>query len=112
MHSGRHLLRIWERVNKTDACWLWTGATQGNDEYGVLWWNGRYQGAHRVIYQILVGELSRETELHHKCETKLCVNPEHLEKTTKLEHPDSAINQKRLRNGKFWQRNAKNTTAN
>jgi HNH endonuclease len=77
--------RFWRRVQKTDGCWLWTGAiTQnghgqfGNDSVVVY--------AHRFAYEELVGEIAPGHVLHHKCLNGHCVNPEHLVEMTQSDH--------------------------
>ena len=35
--------------------------------------------AHRVSYQLFRGDLNQSQNLNHKCDTKYCVNPNHLE---------------------------------
>ncbi len=70
--------RFWTHVNKTAACWLWTGLINIGG-YGSVRWRGRVGGAHIVSYQLLVGELPEGTELDHLCRVRHCVNPAHLE---------------------------------
>lgn len=43
--------RFWEKVDKSDGCWLWTGATTNG--YGEFWYDGerRKQKAYRVAYE-------------------------------------------------------------
>ena len=66
-----------EKILKTSSgCWMWTGLTQGG--YGK--WNGRH--AHRIVYELLVGEIPPGLELDHLCRVAGCVNPEHLEPVT------------------------------
>lgn len=70
-----------------NGCWLWTGATN-QDGYG----ESRYlfdRRAHRIIYTILIRKIKPKHELHHICKNRLCVNPEHLEETTRSNHPDN-----------------------
>ena len=43
-------VRFWERVAKTDTCWLWTGCTQTG--YGRFWDGERYVLAHRYSWQL------------------------------------------------------------
>lgn len=72
---------FWRHVDKSGECWLWTGATNG---YGY----GRFTrghgskrksfGAHRVAYELLVGEVPAGAHLDHTCHTPACVRPGHL----------------------------------
>lgn len=66
-------------------CWLWT-ATQNGYGYGQLWWGGSACYAHRVIYQLLVGEIPVGLQLDHLCRVRHCVNPVHLEPVTNREN--------------------------
>ena len=74
---------FWPRVNKTDDCWLWTGAKYSNG-YGCVFDIGppprkkRRTLAHRVSYQLSVGPIPPSILVLHKCDVRLCVNPEHL----------------------------------
>lgn len=69
------------------GCHIWCGCTYGG---GYGWFavdkkNGS-KPAHRVAYFIERGEIPDGFELHHVCENKLCVNPQHLKPLTKAEH--------------------------
>lgn len=66
------------------GCWLWT-AYVNPDGYGVIRWEGESIGAHRVIYELLVGPYSTET-LDHLCRVRHCVNPGHLEPVSRREN--------------------------
>ena len=64
------------------GCWLWIGANQGTDSYGST-----YKGpAHKVVYEFLMGSIEPGLDLDHLCRIKPCVNPEHLELTTRSEN--------------------------
>lgn len=67
--------RFWEKVKKTEACWLWTGS-KNNMGYGRINIDGIVKLAHRVSFEMKHGT----TKLHilHRCDTPLCVNPLHL----------------------------------
>lgn len=72
--------RFWAKVEKTDACWLWTGAKSPTG-YGYFGANTRL--AHRFAYEILVGPIPEGYEVDHLCRVRNCVNPAHLEAVTK-----------------------------
>src|SRR5690606_5755076 len=78
--------RFWEKVDKSDGCWLWTAA---KDAYGYGTFSvvrGKANGAHRIAYSWLVGPLDRKTFLDHLCRVRHCVNPEHLQPVTNGEN--------------------------
>ena len=76
--SSADLERFMRYVQKdVGGCWNWTGATRGKG-YGAFWL-GRTFNAHRVIFVWTYGE--PHCYLHHICENRRCVNPEHLEPT-------------------------------
>ncbi|HXU02716.1 MAG TPA: HNH endonuclease signature motif containing protein [Polyangia bacterium] len=58
-------------------CWLWTGHV-GSDGYGAVRVNGRLFRAHRLAYTVFVGPIPDGCVLHHLCDEKTCINPEHL----------------------------------
>lgn len=67
-----------------DGCWLWTGNTN-NGGYGIFWYNDRTGLAHRWSYEHHKGPLGA-LYVDHLCRTRLCVNPDHLEKVTAREN--------------------------
>ena len=79
--------RIASKIAEPDAngCWLWTASTNPKG-YGKVWWNGRLPGAHRVVYEILKGEIPQGLQLDHKCKVTRCCNPSHLEPVTNCEN--------------------------
>lgn len=66
---------------KTDTCWIWIRALNWQG-YGCVWWGGKVKSAHRVIYELLIGEIPTGLTLDHLCKNKACVNPAHLEPVT------------------------------
>ena len=68
------------------GCWLWTGATKGEDEYGKVYIGNKSYPAHRLLYEILKGEVPKGLVLDHLCRVRICVNPEHLEVVTSREN--------------------------
>lgn len=75
--------RFWSKtvVRSNTGCWLWTAALHDHG-YGMIRVNRRTVRAHRMAYEALVGVIPHGLELDHKCRTRRCVNPEHLEAVT------------------------------
>lgn len=69
--------RFWNKVEKTDTCWLWT-ACCFDKGYGQFRLNGRLQRAHRVSYLLTFGVLPDDRDVLHTCDVRKCVNPAHL----------------------------------
>jgi HNH endonuclease len=77
--------RFWRKVEKTEACWLWTAHISPSG-YGIFKYDGTPKNAHRYAYQLLVGPIPEGLEIDHLCRVRNCVNPEHLEAVTHLEN--------------------------
>ncbi len=79
--------RFWQKVVKSDGCWLWTAARNafGYGSMGLGPGNGTGL-AHRYAYELLVGPIAEGLTIDHLCRVRHCVNPEHLEAVTYQEN--------------------------
>lgn len=73
------------------GCWEWVGARTGGTTggYGSIRiepGSGPRVGAHRLVYEILIGRVPDGRELDHLCRNRGCVNPDHLEPVTHREN--------------------------
>jgi hypothetical protein len=62
----------------SEACWVWKKAKSGPMKYGSTWFCNKVFLAHRLAYALFVGPVPAEMCVCHKCDTPLCVNPNHL----------------------------------
>lgn len=93
-----NLLPLLSKIRKTDSCWEWTGCKVKG--YGQISINKRRYYTHRVVYELLVGEIPKGLQLDHLCRNRSCVNPTHLEPVTSKENlrrgnSPSAINKRK-----------------
>ncbi len=71
--------RVWDKINKTDSCWLWRGAISRGG-YGKA---TSHKDAHRFVYETLIGSIPEGLEIDHLCRIRHCVNPSHMEPVTR-----------------------------
>jgi len=71
-------------------CWMWTGPTNEHG-YPFIWYNKEYHKIHRFIFWLLVGNLIEGMQIDHRCNVKLCANPDHLEQVTPKVNTNRAI---------------------
>jgi hypothetical protein len=70
-------VRFWEKVQKTNECWLWTG-TKAKNGYGVLRMNRKTATVHRLSWQLHKGQIPKGKSVCHHCDIRHCVRPDHL----------------------------------
>lgn len=72
-----------------NGCWEWKGRKDSNG-YGRMQMRvgGRrvYPLAHRVVYEMVVGEIPGYLEIDHLCRNTSCVRPDHLEPVSHAEN--------------------------
>lgn len=67
------------------SCWIWDG-TLDKDGYGKLNIHGKNHMAHRVSYEIFIGQIPEKKVIDHLCRNRCCVNPRHMEVVTSREN--------------------------
>lgn len=82
--------RFWSKVDKSESCWLWTGAKLRTG-YGSIRINNKAERAHRVAYELSVGKIPHGMLILHSCDNPLCVNPAHLRVGDKMENTKDAL---------------------
>ena len=87
------------------GCWLWDGAVDGCG-YGLfgVGGSGNSKRAHRVSYELFIGNIEDGKFICHKCDVPSCVNPDHLFCGSPKENSEDRDRKKRtalgIKNGK------------
>jgi len=87
--------RFMKFVNKTDNCWLWSGAKKGSKNYGSFSIQGKDYRAHRVSYEHFYGQFNKDLNVLHHCDNPACIRPEHLFLGTHQENMIDKVNKNR-----------------
>lgn len=85
-------------IEPNSGCWLWEGATTVG--YGSFYKDRKSNLAHRVSYEMFVGEIPNSDSYHgmcvlHKCDIPSCVNPDHLFIGTQADNMHNMISKER-----------------
>ena len=86
---------------QAEGCWLWDGKPNHNG-YGTVHLRSGTRAhylAHRVAYTIYKGEIPDGLLVCHRCDVRLCVNPEHLFLGSHLDNTRDALAKGRLARG-------------
>ena len=102
--SGRKKIamkdRFFEKVAKGDGddCWMWL-ATKTVGGYGQMRIGKVFQLAHRISYEVHIGEIPRGLYVLHHCDVRGCVNPSHLFVGTQSDNIKDAMRKGRIARG-------------
>lgn len=79
------------------GCWLWEGAVIAATGYGRFGMgHSRVEYAHRASWSIYKGDIPYGMFVCHKCDTRTCVNPDHLFLGTAKDNMRDCSNKGRL----------------
>lgn len=73
-------VRFWRMIEKTETCWLWTGAKKewGHGVMNSGGRNGKSIRVHRLSWEMHNGVIPEGLFVCHRCDVPNCVNPDHL----------------------------------
>ena len=82
-------------IDPLRGCWLWILKRLTDSGYGRVYFKGYNYVAHRLFYEKLVGEIPDGLKVLHKCDIRLCVNPDHLWLGTSMDNSRDMLNKGR-----------------
>lgn len=86
------------KVDTSTGCWLWQGHKYSNG-YGAIKKFGKMVLAHRFSYELHKGPIPKNLCVMHSCDTRNCINPEHLSLGTHQDNMSDAAAKGRMRSG-------------
>ncbi len=72
-------------INHNTGCWEWQGPTSGKGRgggYGRMSLDGQTVAVHIVMFTIFFGYIPGKKQIDHKCNNRICCNPDHLQMVT------------------------------
>lgn len=81
VHLHRHKFDVVEGSLAT-PCWIWNNQILHGYAYSTTL-GGR---VHIAFYKTLIGPIQKDFVLHHICENKACINPDHMQSMTQKDH--------------------------
>lgn len=102
MSNTSDMQTVLERVViDQNGCWVWKRPAH-KDGYGQIGikTNGKLKNwaAHRFSWQAFNGEIPAQMFVCHRCDVRLCVNPEHLFLATHRQNMNDMADKGRARN--------------
>jgi hypothetical protein len=102
IRSGPDIDRLKAKVsvNEETGCWMWTASVNTNG-YGQFRYQGRPWQAHRASWLLHNGDIPEGLYVLHRCDTPLCVNPDHLFLGSQSDNLLDAVGKNRWNSGRL-----------
>lgn len=96
--DDKAIKRFWSKVLQlTNTCWPWLDGESGRG-YGTFHYQKHNYKPHRLMWLLVHGDIPDRLQVLHKCDNRLCVNPDHLFLGTQQDNINDAKAKHRLVN--------------
>lgn len=90
---------LWDsKIIKETGCWEQDKLNLDSYGYIVLSAGGSVTSAHRLIIEVMDKEIKENMVVHHACNNRGCINPDHLQVVTPLENGAEMFERKLFEN--------------
>ncbi|MDR1893021.1 MAG: HNH endonuclease [Oscillospiraceae bacterium] len=89
------------------GCWICTSHTADTCGYPKIFNSGKRIHVSRYIYEQKNGSIPANMVVRHKCDNRMCINPDHLEIGSQYENVHDMITRGRQRFSQVGERNPK-----
>lgn len=95
---------FWKKVEKgkRSECWKWIGWVQKNGYGKYCYGHNKYYLPHRFAYMQTKGEIPKGLLVCHKCDNRLCCNPNHFFIGTHKDNSQDAVKKGRWNSPKTY----------
>lgn len=86
------------KIDGGTGCWNWLGCKL-NTGYGQIWAGGRARSTHRLSFELHRGVIPAGMNICHRCDNRLCINPDHMFLGTNAENMADKVSKGRQARG-------------